>query len=372
MNYPANVNSFRPPIIVVSGPTASGKSALALALAQQLGGEIVNADSVQIYKRFDIGSAKPSPAEMAKVPHHLFSVLEPDERCNLGLFIRRADEEIAQIHARGGLPVVTGGTGLYVQGLLHGVLDDGMEADVVSARLSSSRSPTGRGLSDDAVYSLLKELDPLAAAALHPRDGARVRRALEVVQTTGRSLAELQREHGFADLRYPALVFVTLPDRGELYRRIDERVELMLNSGLIEEVQGICRDFFVDHSSSKDSCRQCPGLSAIGYRHMLLYLGGHLPLSEAVTLMKRDTRHFAKRQYTWWRNQPGKRGWQVEPDDLIFELSDIVAEARNFITGGFITGGSINGGLVDGSFISSRSAPGLVSVRYLRYSPNVA
>ncbi|MDD2941488.1 MAG: tRNA (adenosine(37)-N6)-dimethylallyltransferase MiaA [bacterium] len=357
MDHSVNPNGLRPPIVVVSGPTASGKSALALALAQQLGGEIVNADSVQIYKRFDIGSAKPSQSEMAKVPHHLFSVLEPDEQCNLGLFIRRAEEEIAGIHARGGIPVVTGGTGLYVQGLLHGVLDDGMKGDLYSRRhssvadFSSAESSPVVAASDEEVYTSLQALDPLAAAVLNPADRQRVRRALEVAQNTGRSLVELQREHGFSDLRYPALVLVVLPDRKKLYRRIDERVDRMLASGFIEEVQVICRDFGGEPFSGEISLRQCPALSAIGYRHMVMYLDGQLSLSEAVALMKRDTRRFAKRQYTWWRNQPVKRGWRVEADHLIFELSDIITGVH--------------------TFLGQTPPPGLVSVRYLRYSPDI-
>ncbi|OAQ20937.1 tRNA (adenosine(37)-N6)-dimethylallyltransferase MiaA [Thermosulfurimonas dismutans] len=277
-------------LVAVVGPTGVGKTETGLFLAERFSGEIVNFDSVQVYKYLDIGTAKPSAFERSRVPHHLIDFLEPDEPFNAARFVELADQVIDEITARGHLPILVGGTGLYLKALLHGLFPVEVPEEL-RARLKERLEQEGLSL----LYEELKKVDPEAAAKIHPHDGVRILRALEVYYATGRPFSALAREHAFASRRYLVLkVGLTLP-REELYRRLEARVDRMLSEGLLEEVKELL---------ARGYSPTLKPLQSIGYRHMIAYLQGKLSFEEAVRLMKRDTRHYAKRQLTWFRADP--------------------------------------------------------------------
>ena len=331
-------NAVTPSLILVTGPTASGKSALALDLAVKLGGEIVNADSVQFYRGFDIGSAKPTAEEQDRLPHHLFSIVSGNEAFDAGAFIERAGEVIADISSRGAVPVIAGGTGLYLTALLNGLLQTGsLDSTVQSSLLTVGDLERERSIADlqgeervRALYGVLQEVDPQSAARIHPNDSQRIRRALEVTMGSGERLSALQERHRFGDRRYRALVFVVLPDREQLYRRIELRVDEMLANGFVEETRALMAQLA---PSAKP-------LGALGYRQLCSYLRGEQSLEEAVEEIKRETRRFAKRQYTWWRHQPNRLGWtKIDeakgrrsslPDAFEGDAEEGVSQSSNF------------------------------------------
>ncbi len=294
-----------PKIVALVGPTGVGKSELAIFLAERFGGEIVNFDSVQVYRYLDIGTAKPTPEERRRVPHHLYDILEPDEPFNAALYVERADRVIAEIKARGSLPILVGGTGLYLRALLHGLFPVEVPEEL-RERLRERLSREGLA----ALYAELSRIDPESATRIHPHDKVRVLRALEVYYATGRPFSSWTREHAFAPQRYRALKIGLHLPRQELYRRLDERVERMLAAGLLEEVKGLL---------SRGFSPELKPLQSIGYRHMVAYLKGELSFEEAVRRMKRDTRHYAKRQLTWFRAEPGVRWFYPQEKEQIAE-----------------------------------------------------
>lgn len=283
-------------VIVLGGPTGSGKSDLAVKLAEEIGGEIVNADSMQVYRRLDIGTAKPSAADLARVPHHLINILDPNEDFTASDFRREATAAIADIERRGKRAIVVGGTGLYIRALLYGLVD------------SPAGDPELRRQFDDVPgEELLRRLslvDPEIAARLHPNDRVRLIRALEVYTQTGRPVSAFRSEHAFSDVHYQALKMAIRVERQELYRRIDLRVEKMLEDGLVEEVRSLLAAGYG---------HELKALRSIGYKEIAACLAGEMTLDEAVTLIKRDTRRYAKRQMTWfgkendiyWLEYPG-------------------------------------------------------------------
>jgi tRNA dimethylallyltransferase len=279
------------PILAIVGPTATGKSELGMALAEELGGEIVSADSLQVYRGFDIGTAKPGPADRQRVPHHLIDALEPHEVYSAGEFARRAQDAIAGIQARGRLPVVVGGSGLYLRALFEGISplppgDPGIR-DELRARLTAEGLP--------ALREELVRLDPKTAARLMAGDTQRVLRALEVARVTGRPLSAWLEEQPFGIQRIAAVrVGLTLP-RGILYDRIAGRVAWMLEAGWIGEVAGLLQ---------RGLSPRLPAFQAIGYRQLVRHLEGDGSLEQAVAGIVRETRRFAKRQETWFRKEP--------------------------------------------------------------------
>jgi len=281
----------RSAIVIIAGPTAAGKSAIALDLARKLGGEIVSADSVQIYRHMDVGSAKPSGEERARVPHHMIDIRDPDEDFSAGDYVREARLCISGIRQRGAVPLVVGGTGLYIRSLIGGIAELKSADSSVRQRLRAEEDCDGPG----TLFRRLVRVDPETAKRTDPRNVSRIIRALEVIETTGKSLSQIQAEHSFKDRPYRHLFVCIAPDRALLYERIDNRVDTMIKDGLLEEVKQLLWRGYD------------PGLKALqslGYRHMGMFLKGETDLAEAVRLMKRDTRRYAKRQFTWFRSEP--------------------------------------------------------------------
>jgi len=275
------------PLLVLVGPTAVGKTAVSVAVARRLGGEIISGDSMQIYRGMNIGTAKITHDEMEGVPHHLLDIKDPDEEFSVAEFQERVDRLIADIHERGRLPMLVGGTGLYVRAVLQEYTFTELQTDrTLRERLSLEEAEHGPGY----LHRRLREVDPDAADRLHPNDVRRLVRALEVYERTGLPISRTQTAaHGEA--RYDDLFIGLTMNRESLYSRIDARVDQMLRGGLVEEARNLLRRYSA----------YLPPMQAIGYRETVLYLRGLLAWTEAADLIKRNTRRFAKRQYTWFR-----------------------------------------------------------------------
>lgn len=275
-------------LVVLIGPTAVGKTALSLALARRLDAEIISGDSMLFYRGFDIGTAKPTKEERAAVPHHFIDILAPEASFNVMDFQRLAREEIGRIAARGKLPLVVGGTGLYIKSLLEGYVFNETSGDrAYREKLERLAQEKGKAF----VHGLLQEADPEAAARLHVNDFRRVVRALEVASLGNEHISE-QREAAGGELAYDAYVIGLRRERQALYARIEERVDAMLEAGLADEVRSLL---------AEGVPRDCPAMKGIGYREMLAYLAGSMDLPLAAEEIKKATRHFAKRQLTWFR-----------------------------------------------------------------------
>ncbi len=275
-----------PRVAVLLGPTAVGKTAVAVELAAGRGAEIVNADSLQIYRELDIGTAKPTPAERARVPHHLIDVVDPPEPFDAARYAQEGRHILAELHARGVPPLVVGGTGLYLRALLSGLFAEGEPPPGVRERVRRDLSTLGL----PALYARLLRLDPVTAARLHPHDTYRIIRALEVMEATGKPLSQFIAAHRFQDAPFQTLKLGLMRPREELYQRIELRVQAMLAAGWLEEVEGLLRRY----------PPTLKPLQALGYRHLINYLSGRWSLEEALTLLTRDTRRYAKRQLTWF------------------------------------------------------------------------
>jgi tRNA dimethylallyltransferase len=281
--------------LAIVGPTAAGKSETALMLAETLDGEIVSADSRQVYRHLDIGTAKPSAAEQARVAHHLLDVVDPDETFDAATFRARALAAVADVAGRGKLPVICGGTGLYVRVLLHGLFRGPAASPALRRELRAREEHEGAG----TLHRELAREDPGAAARLHPRDLFRIVRALEVVRLTGRPISEWQREHAFAERPIAALVLGCTRPRAELDLRVEARCRTMLASGLLDEIRGLWRRGYGPELAP---------LQSVGYREMGAYLRGDMPFETAFEAFARATRRLAKRQRTWLRGA-GEARW---------------------------------------------------------------
>jgi tRNA dimethylallyltransferase len=291
----------KPPVVVVCGPTGIGKTAVAIALAGEFNAEIISADSMQIYRRMDIGTAKPTAVERQAVAHHLIDIRDPDEDFDAAAFVQAARTAADQIIARRKLPFVVGGTGLYIKAFLEGLFDSTSVDPQVRARLQQEAAEGGAA----ALHQRLAAVDPETAARLHPNDTFRIVRALETFEAAGEPISALHAAHGFKDRPYEALKIGLHLERRTLYRRIDRRVDAMLAAGLEREVRGLLA---AGYSAGLKS------MQAIGYRHMVDYIQGRMDREECLRTFKRDTRRYAKRQLTWFGADDAVR-WHV-PEDL--------------------------------------------------------
>lgn len=279
------------PLVILTGPTAVGKTALSVALAKAIGGEIISADSMQVYRHMDIGSAKVTKEEMGGVPHHLIDVLEPTEEFNVVLFQQMARQAAAGICSRGHIPVLVGGTGFYIQALLYDI--DFTENDEDTALRRSLEELAGRE-GPEALYERLRAVDPESCESIHANNVKRVIRAIEFYEKTGKKISAHNQEQRQNASPYRFAYFVLDDHRDTIYQRIDARVDLMIEKGLVEEVRAL----------QAMGCRRgMVSMQGLGYKEILSYLEGEISLEEAVYLIKRDTRHFAKRQLTWFRRE---------------------------------------------------------------------
>lgn len=292
--------------VAVCGPTASGKTALSLDLAAQLGGEIVNVDSVQVYRELDIGSAKLPECARRGIPHHVLDIFSPDCRAHVADFRTAALGAIDDITARGALPIVVGGSGMYLTALLHGL-----------AELPSTPSEVREAvatLTTEQQYQELQRVDPVTAQRLNPNDRQRISRAVEVYRITGKPVSEFHAQHAFTTTDVASLVLVLCRPRDELYRRIDQRSEEMVKQGLLAETAALLSRY-----------GRVPVLETLGYKQACDCLEGRLNERDVIHEIAMHTRRFAKRQMTYWRNEPAKRSWIVRPTE-----SDQAQEVAGF------------------------------------------
>ncbi|MCD6297695.1 MAG: tRNA (adenosine(37)-N6)-dimethylallyltransferase MiaA [Deltaproteobacteria bacterium] len=283
--------SKRPKVVIISGPTASGKTSLGVDLALVFNGEIISADSMQVYRGMDVGTAKPTPEEQKGIPHHLLDVVDPDEEFNAATYNSMAIPKITEIGSRGSSCFVVGGTGLYIKGLLDGFFEC-PPADM-ELRESLRRKCDSSGLA--VLHKRLADLDPESAHKIHPNDRVRIIRALEIIYLTNRRFSDLTREHTSNGRTLNALKLCLEVDREELYSRIDKRSLAMVENGLVDEAESLLR---------KGYSPDLKPMKAIGYRHMITYLKGDWSLDEAISELQKDTRRYAKRQLTWFRADP--------------------------------------------------------------------
>ena len=282
---------MKQPLIILTGPTASGKTALSVELAKRIGGEIISADSMQVYRYMDVGSAKVTVEEMDGVPHHLIDVLDPQDSFNVVTFQEMAKEAMIKIYANGHIPIVAGGTGFYIQALLYDIDFTDNDGDMeYRHHLEELAKEQGA----EVLHSMLKEVDPPSAEAIHANNVKRVIRALEFYKKTGQRISDHNEEERQKESPYNFAYYVLNMDRATLYDRIDLRVDKMIEAGLEEEVKQL---------KAMGCTRDMVSMQGLGYKEILDYLNGELSLEEAVYILKRDTRHFAKRQLTWFKRE---------------------------------------------------------------------
>lgn len=283
--------SRKPPIIVVCGPTGIGKTSAAIEIAEAFGGEIVGADSMQVYRYMDIGTAKPTLVEQRRVRHHLIDMLDPQEDFNAARFALLARQTVYELYCQGIVAVVTGGTGLYIKALIHGLF----EAEAPDPHRRRQLRQEAAAIGTAALHERLARIDSAAAARIHPNDEIRIIRALETYDKTGKRISEHQQAHNFPQSHFRVFKVGLKMERALLYERINRRVEHMIACGLLQEVKGLM---------GKGYGKELKSMQALGYRHMIAYLGGKTDWEETVRTLKRDHRRYAKRQLTWFRADP--------------------------------------------------------------------
>ena len=303
---------MKQPLIVLTGPTAVGKTALSIELAKTLHGEIISADSMQVYRHMDIGSAKILPQEMEGVPHHLIDVLEPWEEFNVTRFQSMAKEAMKEIYAHGHVPIVTGGTGFYIQALAYDI-DFTENEDHSGIRKELEQLATEKG--EAVLHRMLEEIDPESAKSIHANNVKRVIRAIEYYRLTGEKISVHNEREREKQSPYDLYYYVLTRDRAALYERIDRRVDQMMEQGLVDEVKRL---------KEMGCTRNMVAMQGLGYKEILDYLDDKITLEEAVYIIKRDTRHFAKRQLTWFKRERDVRFIDVDDtkDLLTFICND--------------------------------------------------
>lgn len=308
----------KPNIVILVGPTAVGKTDISIAIAKALNGEIISADSAQVYKYMDIGTAKISPEEAQDIKHHMIDEIYPDQNFSVAHFRDRADKYIREITAKGKLPIIAGGTGLYINSLLNNLdFTESVGDETFRQKMQEIADVNG----NEYLYAMLKEVDPESCQRLHPNDVRRVIRALEVYEFTGKTISYYQEESKKIPPRYNyAFVGLTM-DRQKLYERINQRVDIMLDKGLIEEVKKLL---------AMGYSRNLVSMQALGYKEIVQYLEGEISLEEAIFILKRDSRHYAKRQLTWFRRDERIEWFNVdEYQDRLTLVKNII----NYIAG---------------------------------------
>lgn len=307
------------PLIILTGPTAVGKTELSIRLAKMVGGEIISADSMQVYKHMDIGSAKIRPEEMQGVPHHLVDVFEPEEEFHVVRFQECARRCMEEIYSRGRVPVLVGGTGFYIQAVLYDIdfTENGGDG---SCRRELEALARTKGA--DALHKMLKSVDPVSAEQIHANNVKRVIRALEYYKETGEPISRHNEKERQKVSPYQFAYFVLNDRRDRLYQRIDERVDIMVANGLVEEVQAL---------RERGCTREMVSMQGLGYKEILSYLNGECTLEEAVYIIKRDTRHFAKRQLTWFRREKevcwiDKEAFAYDHEKILERMAEILRE----------------------------------------------
>ncbi len=278
-------------LVIISGPTAVGKTKISVELAKRINGEIISADSMQVYKNMDIGTAKITPEEMQDIPHYLIDILEPSEDFNVVTFKNLAREKVREIESRDRIPIVVGGTGFYIQALLYDIDFTDNDNDM-SYRLELEKIAAEKG--NIVLYDMLRSCDPEAAAAIHPNNVKRVIRALEFYKKSNIKISEHNKTERQKKSPYDAKYFALTDKRENIYQNIEKRIDLMLDAGLVEEVKGLL---------DKGISRTNTAMQGLGYKEIAAYLNGEMSLCEAIYVLKRDTRHFAKRQLTWLKRE---------------------------------------------------------------------
>ena len=282
---------MKKPLIILTGPTAAGKTKLSIALAKAINGEIISADSMQVYKYMDIGSAKIRQDEMDGIKHYLVDILEPTDDFNIVLFQKYAKQAMQEIYAKGKVPIIVGGTGFYIQSVLYDIdFNENEEVSEIRHELESIAAQKG----NEYLHDMLKECDPKSAEMIHANNVKRVIRAIEFYRQTGKCISEHNEKERQKESAYDSRYFVLTDERERLYQNIDKRVDIMINDGLVDEVKRL-----LGMGCKRDSV----AMQGLGYKEIIAYLLGEISLEEAVYIIKRDTRHFAKRQLTWFRRE---------------------------------------------------------------------
>lgn len=313
---------MKKPLIILTGPTAVGKTKLSIALAKAVNGEIISADSMQVYQHMDIGTAKIMPEEMDGVPHHLVDVLSPMEDFNIVRFQQMAKQAMEEIYQKGKIPILVGGTGFYIQAVLYDIDFTESEED---SEYREQLWEISRKEGEEALHQMLREVDPKAAEEIHPNNVKRVIRALEFYKSTGTPISEHNEEQKKKESPYQFLYLVLNQDRAILYERIEKRIDQMLQQGLVEEVKSL-----KEMGCQKDMV----SMKGLGYKEILAYLDGETSLEEAVDILKRDTRRFAKRQLTWFRREKEpvwiEKGSYGSEEEILEEILTLLRE-KNII-----------------------------------------
>lgn len=309
------------PLVVIVGPTAVGKSRIALEIAKAFETDILTADSRQVYRGMDIGTDKPTTDQLRGVTHRLIDLVEPNQPFNTGLYRRHAVRAIEELYCACRLPLVVGGTGLYIRTLLKGLCEAPPADPILRASLRREAQTHGR----DHLYAQLVASDPATAARLHPRDESKVLRALEVHRLSGRPMSEFQQQHGFAERPFSSLIVGLNRNREALYRRIEQRIDWQLENGLMDETRRLL---------ARGYGRDLPAMKGLGYRQVSGYLAGEYDAEEMARRFKQDTRRFAKRQMTWFRKESGIQWMMLEESEPLTVTTDrVLKQVDEFLSG---------------------------------------
>ncbi|MEN2766366.1 tRNA (adenosine(37)-N6)-dimethylallyltransferase MiaA [Ornithinibacillus xuwenensis] len=306
-------------VIAIVGPTAVGKTKLSIEVAKKINGEIISGDSMQVYKGMDIGTAKIKPEEMQGIPHHMIDIKEPNEDFSVADFQYYVQKYISEITSRNHIPIIVGGSGLYIQAVLNDYnFSNEKRDDALTKQLENEMEESGIEL----LFNRLKRLDPVQASRIHPNNYRRVIRALEIYEKTGLTMTEYQQQQS-KDSPYDSLLIGLEMERELLYERINLRIDMMIRDGLLEEVKALMEQGFENYQSMK----------AIGYKELIPYFNGEAALEDSIHLLKRNSRRYAKRQYTWFKNKMDVNWYNFSASSINEKFSDIFVDLAGFLNG---------------------------------------